>query len=236
MSGREYVEVAEVAPGVTTVTIDRPPVHPVNFTMMRELKDAFDSLHPGNGVTVITATGRRAFSAGADLRERLPKQDTAARTRFWRTLLATIRAFPSPVIAAVNGVCLGSGIGIITQCDLRFAIETATFGLPEIKVGRAGGAAHLRRLVHEGTVRRLMLTGETLTASEALQAGLVDEVFPASSWPDEALARASDIGIRGAPFLIAVKKVLDLSERGSLVGSPRKRSDTIEVEAADGPS
>ena len=90
-----------------------------------------------------------------------------------RRTFSSIRHSLIPVIAAVNGPALGAGCVIATCCDIRLAAEAATFGLPEIHVGRCGGGAHVGRLVSQGTLRRMFFTGEPLSAAEAYRVGLV---------------------------------------------------------------
>jgi enoyl-CoA hydratase len=127
---------------------------------------------------VLTAAGTRAFCAGLDLDEFLaadPKDDHI-RQEIGRRTFRAIRHCPVPVIAAVNGVALGAGIVFAAVCDVRIASDRATFGLPEINVGRCGGAAHVGRIMPQGMVRKMFFTGEPISAHEAHRVGFVEQV------------------------------------------------------------
>ena len=160
--------------GSATVMIDRPPVNALDLPTLEELYGELGEVRRREdlAVLVLTAAGERAFCAGADVRETLTESEASYRAELWSSILESLSSLEMPVVAAVNGACLGSGIGLITHADLRMAVERATFGLPEIDVGRSGGAAHLRRFTHEGTVRRMMLTGKPLSAKDAQRVGL----------------------------------------------------------------
>jgi enoyl-CoA hydratase/carnithine racemase len=156
---------------------------------------------------IITGAGDRAFCAGADLKERRTMDDDAVRAqlRLYRSELAWVDPFPMPVIAAINGVCLGGGLELALLCDLRVAAEGAVLGLPETSLGiipGSGGTQRLPRLVGEARAKRMILFAERVSAREALEIGLVDRVTPAGkSVVDDAFDWIEPIR-RGAPIAL----------------------------------
>jgi enoyl-CoA hydratase/carnithine racemase len=129
---------------------------------------------------VLTSAGSKAFCAGLDLKEFLAAtvEEDPQRAAIVRRTFSAVRHAVVPVIAAVNGPALGAGCVLAAVCDLRIAAENATFGLPEINVGRCGGGAHLGRLIPQGMLRRMFFTGQPISAAEAWRIGLVEEVVP----------------------------------------------------------
>lgn len=183
----------DIADKVATVTLDRPPVNALTMALYAEIADIFEGLADNAEVNcaVLTAAGTRAFCAGLDLHEFLAASvdDDPARAAVVRRTFSAVYRCGVPVIAAVNGPALGAGCVLASVCDMRIASETATFGLPEINVGRCGGGAHLGRLIPQGALRRMFFTGRPIDAAEAFRVGLVDEVAP----PDGLLPAAMDL-------------------------------------------
>ena len=207
------VRVEPIDSGVQTIILDNPPVNAVNVTMMGQLADAFVGLSFAKAtVALLMGQTLRPFCAGADMKEELDSPGHHRRGRLWRSVLSAMRQSPIPIIAAVDGPCVGLGMGLITHCDLVIASEGASFGLPEINVGRAGGAANLRRFVPERIVRRMVLTGDRISASEALDAHLIDEVVPMAEWQSRPLALARSIAGKGDRVIRIGKRSLDESE------------------------
>jgi enoyl-CoA hydratase len=172
---------------VAVLTIDRPEKRNALSGQVRaELIAALDALRDDDGVRVlvITGAGEKAFVAGADIAEfaeRTPLEQRAAMTG--RRVFDEIAAYPKPVIAMINGFCLGGGCELALACDLRIAADTARLGQPEINLGiipGGGGTQRLPRVVGTGQAMRLVLTGELIDAAEALRIGLVDLVHPAA--------------------------------------------------------
>ncbi|WP_137045289.1 enoyl-CoA hydratase-related protein [Pseudolabrys sp. FHR47] len=174
----------EKADRIARVTLDRPPVNALTLQLYGEIADLFESTREWHDVNciVLGAAGTRAFCAGLDLNEFLAAtvEEDPKRAAIIRRCFSAIRHAAVPVIAAVNGPALGAGCVIASLCDMRIASETATFGLPEINVGRCGGGAHIGRLIPQGMLRRMFFTGQPITAAEAYRVGLVEEVVPAA--------------------------------------------------------
>lgn len=167
---------------VTTITLDRPAVmNAINPAMHHELQAAFDAFaaDPDQYVCVVTGAGDRAFCAGSDLKA--IAGDDADRTYPAHGYAGLIERFDlaKPVIAAVNGVCLGGGFEIALACDIIIASDTAVFGLPEPRVGAVALGGGIHRLVRQIGLKRAMgylLTARRITARDAFALGLVNDV------------------------------------------------------------
>ena len=183
MADRQYIKLS-VEDKVAVLTIDHPPVNAMSGTVAQELADALDEIESGDvRALVITGTGP-AFMAGADIKE-FTQIETAdqARAKLGGTLelFNRIDALPAPVIAAVNGYCLGGGNELALACDLRIASANARFGQPEIDLGIMpgwGGTQRLLRLIGPARTLEICLTGAQIPAQEALRLGLVNKVVP----------------------------------------------------------
>lgn len=178
---------------IRIVTLDNPPVNAVTLALYQEVGETIAEVarDPGVSVVVFTAAGTRAFCAGLDLNEFLAAtvEDDPKRALVVRTSFAAIRHAEVPVIAAVNGPALGAGAVFASVCDFRIASENARFAMPEINVGRCGGAAHMGRHLPQGLLRRMFFTGEPISAAEALAYGFVQEVVP----PEQLMPRTMEI-------------------------------------------
>jgi enoyl-CoA hydratase len=139
--------IVEKADKVVSVIIDRPPVNALTIALYQRVAEVFEEIGSFTDVNcaVLLARGSRAFCAGLDLREFLAAkvEDDPARAVIVRRMFHSVRHCAIPVIAAVNGPALGAGCVLASVCDIRIASENATFGLPEINVGRCGGTAHM---------------------------------------------------------------------------------------------
>ena len=169
---------------------------------------------------VVTGAGERAFAGGANVDELAALDPVAARafiTRVHRAC-AALRECPVPVIARVNGYCLGAGLELAAACDLRIAAAHAVFGMPEVRLGIPSvvEAALLPRLVGTGRARWLVMTGETIDAAQALAWGLVERVAPMHEL-DAAVDRALDALLAaGDAALRAQKRLCKLWEEAPL--------------------
>ncbi len=198
----------EVADYVAVVTLNRPPVNAVNAELRDRLIEIFDAATDRDDIRALVLTGQgKIFSAGADLRQR---PDASVAGQYWHHNRATretgnaIKECTKPVIAAVNGAALGAGFGLMAACDIMMASETAVFGMPEIDVGLAGGAAMLNQLLGKSFTRRLMFTGDRLPAAELHRLGVIDsvwspeELLPAAMRMASRIAEKSPLGIKYA--------------------------------------
>lgn len=187
----------EIRESVAIVTLNRPKVlNALNALTLHELDSAIRELSASAAVRVIliAGAGEKAFAAGADIQElaAVSAVDGHALALRGQQIFDRIENCGKPVIACVNGFALGGGCELALACTFRIASESAKFGQPEVKLGLIpgyGGSQRLPRLVGKGAALRLILTGEMISAAEALRIGLVEEVVP----PDQLLTRAEQI-------------------------------------------
>lgn len=170
-----------------------------------------EALDPELRAIIVTGVGK-AFVAGADIAEMVNKTPVEASdfARRGQKTFQSISLLPVPVIAAINGFALGGGLELAMACDFRIAAETAKFGQPEVNLGLIPGYAgtqRLSRLTNLGTALWLLTTGESFTATEALQAGLVQKVTRAEDLIEETLRIANVIGSRGPHAVNLVKSI-----------------------------
>lgn len=172
---------------VRRILINRPgALNALNTAVRRELMDAVVRASEDAAVRVVVlgGAGTAAFAAGADIKEMLecsPAQAEAI-SHDAKRLHGAIREASKPVIACIYGHCLGGGFELALACDIRVAADTAKFGLPEIRLGilpGGGGTVRLTRIAGPGWARRLTMTGDTISAAQALSIGIVTDVAPA---------------------------------------------------------
>src|SRR5204863_6944816 len=172
------------------------------------------------GVVVFTGAGDKAFIAGADIadfagRIALTQRDVMTA----RSLFNAIDTFPKPVIAMINGYCLGGGCELALACDIRIASENASLGQPEITLGLipgGGGTQRLTRLVGEGKAMELILTGAIIDAPTALTLGLVNHVVPADQLEAKTMEIADRIAEKSPVALRLAKEAIKLASRSNL--------------------
>jgi enoyl-CoA hydratase len=194
---------------IAYITIDRPKVlNALSMAVMQELCRAFIAAKDDAEVRVVilTGAGEKAFVAGADISELGKQTPIAAKeyTHRGQAVLEIIENLGKPVIACINGFALGGGCELALACTMRLASENAKLGQPEVKLGLMpgyGGTQRLPRLVGKGIAQQLVLTGEMITAQEALRIGLVNEVVSAADLIPRAEAIAGKI-IANAPLAV----------------------------------
>jgi len=201
---------------VAIVTVDVPKtLNAVDYNGVMELQMVMDNMIVDNDVKVIiiTGAGKKAFISGGDIA--LELQMDAMASYKWsldgHKLTSTIEESPKPVIAAVNGYCLGGGCEIAIACDMRIASINAKFGVPEMKLGVIcgfGGNLRLPRLIGKTKASEMLLTGDMIDAEEAYRIGLVNKVVPQEYLMDEALMLAANIANKSAIALNFSKKAI----------------------------
>ncbi|MEE9167447.1 MAG: enoyl-CoA hydratase-related protein [Candidatus Neomarinimicrobiota bacterium] len=187
----------ETTDGCALITVDRPEVlNALTQETIEALKRAFRDLRNDDtvGVVILTGEGVRAFIAGADIREIAPLGPAEALefSRKGQDLTLLIEWFPKPVIAAVNGYALGGGCEIALACHIRIASENARFGQPEVNLGIIpgwGGTLRLPRVIGIGKAMEMITSGETISAQEVKECGLVNHLVP----PGQLLGKAREI-------------------------------------------
>ena len=208
---------------IAYITIDRQSVrNALNTAVMDELRRAFAAAKDDAEVRVVilTGAGEKAFVAGADINELAQLSPVAAKefTHRGQSVVDAIENLGKPVIACINGFALGGGCELALACTMRLASDNAKLGQPEVKLGLIpgyGGTQRLPRLVGKGVAQQLVLTGEMISAAEALRIGLVNEVVPAAELIPRAEAIAAKI-IANAPLAVqyameAVNHGLDMT-------------------------
>jgi enoyl-CoA hydratase len=176
----------EVIDHIGYVTVNRPDVlNCFNYDTLRELQEAVDSIHvnPEVRVVIFTGAGQKAFSAGADLKERKTLNEAQVRrnVKAIRDVFNSIASLPQPTIAAVNGYALGGGFEWLLSCDFAIAAQGVSMGLTETSwaiIPGAGGTQRLPRLIGEMKAKELILTAKKISSEEALDLGIVLKVVP----------------------------------------------------------
>ena len=205
---------------VAIITVNRPDkLNALNDQVRNDMLAALAEIETDDsvGVVVITGAGEKSFIAGADIGE------FAGRTPFDQRhamrsprIFDIMSSFPKPVIAMINGFCLGGGCELALSCDIRIASEKARFGQPEIKLGLipgGGGTQRLPRLVGTGQALRLILSGDMIDAAEAKQIGLVEMVVPAEELRAKTLDLANRIAGMSPLTLKVAKEAVRASEK-----------------------
>ncbi len=221
---------------VALITINRPEKrNALNIQTRQEGAMALDELRDddGVGVVVITGAGDKSFVAGADIgefagRTALTQRDVMTA----RSLFTAIDTFPKPVIAMINGYCLGGGCELALACDLSLASETASFGQPEINLGiipGGGGTQRLTRLIGEGKAMELILTGDIIDAKTAFTLGLVNLVVPAADLEAKTMEIANRISEKSPVALRMAKEAVKIASRSNLDEGLRREVDLFAL-------
>jgi enoyl-CoA hydratase/carnithine racemase len=201
---------------IAWVTLNRPErLNAFNVQMRDDLYEVAGAIRddPDVSVAVFKGAGERAFCAGADLTEfgSAPSPVIARQVRWERDLWGLLLGLSKPLIAAIHGHCLGSGLELSLTCDIRIASEDARFGLPEVGLGiipAAGGSQTLPRVAGRAQALHLTLTGETIDAAEALRIGLVTRVVPRERLYQEADAVARSIAAKDQVVVRSAKEAI----------------------------
>src|SRR6201992_938092 len=203
-----------VEPGIVAVTVDFPPVNAIPSRGWFELGEVLTSA--GNDQTthaVILRAEGRGFNAGVDIKEMQRTEGFTALIDTNRGCFAAFRAVYEcavPVIAAVNGLCVGGGIGLGGNSAVIVASDDATFGLPEVERGALGAATHLSRLVPQHMMRRLFFTAATVDAATLHHFGSVHEVVPRDELDEAALRVGRATAAKDTRVIRAAKEALNL--------------------------
>jgi enoyl-CoA hydratase len=205
---------------VAVLTVNRPDkLNALNDQVRNDMLEVLGQIEndPEVGVVVITGAGEKSFIAGADIGE------FAGRTPFDQRyamrsprIFDVMSSFPKPVIAMINGFCLGGGCELALSCDIRVASERARFGQPEINLGLipgGGGTQRLPRQVGLGHALRLILTGDMINATEAKEIGLVEMVVPHEELRAKTLELANKMASRSPLTLKVAKEAVRASQR-----------------------
>jgi len=214
------------------ITFNRPKVlNALNRKTMEELNDILIAAREDDEVRVLilTGAGDKSFVAGADISELAVQTPVSGRETalFGQSVLHRLQTLGKPSIAAINGFALGGGCEVALACSMRLASKSAKLGQPEVKLGILtgyGGSQRLSRLCGKGVAHEICLTGEMISAEEALRIGLVNHVYEPAELLSAAEALAKKI-IANAP--LAVKFTMEAIERG--VEMPQEEGQFLEA-------
>lgn len=214
------------------VRVNRPKrLNALNNQTIQELADAIQacSSDAAIGVIILTGAGEKSFIAGADIAmlARQGVMDGKANSRLGQSLTQIVEDSPKPVIAAINGYCLGGGLEMALACDLRYAATNASLGLPEVSLGIIpgyGGTQRLPRLIGMGRALEMILTGDPVDAATAERLGLVNGVFE----PIDLLPGVKKIAAR---ILSRGPRALDLAKQAARRGAHMSLAHGLALEA-----
>lgn len=221
---------------VGVLTINRPEkLNALGYKVHTEGVAALEELRKDEEVrvVVITGSGEKSFIAGADISEFVDKTAVSQRKIFQeKTLFNSIDEFPKPVIAMINGFCLGGGCEVALACDLRIAGEKARFGQPEINLGiipGGGGTQRLTRLIGEGKAMEMILTGDMIDANTALNLGLVNSVYSAEELETKTMELANKIAEKSPIALQMAKEAVKLASKSNLDEGLKREVDLFAI-------
>ncbi len=199
--------------GIAEVVMDNPPVNALTVAGWFDLADTLVTLGRDESVRVVVLRAEgRGFNAGVDIKEMQATEGFDAllgANRGCYAAFAAVYECAVPVVAAVNGFCLGGGIGLVGNADIIVAADDATFGLPEVDRGALGAATHLSRLVPQHKMRAMVYTSATATAQELHHFGSVHAVVPQTELRDAALVVAGQIAAKSPTVIRAAKESLN---------------------------
>ena len=192
--------------GVVLMRLNNPPLNLLNPEMLTELQNAFGELDADDSARAVVLTGsQRSFCAGWTVTERV---SAGNETNIGQDCFCRIESSRLPVIAAIDGHCLGGGLELALSCDIRFASQTASIGLTEANISLTatfGGNTRLPWLIGEANAKRMIYTAERLNGDQAVRYGVAQEVYPSEELVDKALELAHLIATK-APRTITVAK------------------------------
>lgn len=232
---------------IAILTMNSPPVNALTRTLNDELTQALDQISEMDDIYVVVLTGAgKVFCAGADMKGRAENikgpGDLPAHSRRTRECFHAIRECAKPVICAINGAALGSGVAIAASSDILICSDKASMGLPEVDVGLLGGGRHAMRLFTHSHLRRMMLTGQRISGPELLRMDIVEACTTPEDLMPAAMALAATIASKSPVSTRMGKHTLNVIEDMSLRDGYRyeqdmtaqisKTSDAKEAQAA----
>ncbi len=221
---------------VAVLTINRPDkLNSLNQSVHAEGVAALDALRKDDSVRVVVITGKgeKSFIAGADISEFAGQTPVTQRNLFnEKTFFNSLDTFPKPIIAMINGFCLGGGNELALACDIRIASENARFGQPEINLGimcGGGGTQRLTRLIGEGRAMEMILSGDMIDAETALRFGLVNHVYPLAELEEKTMAFADKLAEKAPIALQLSKEAVKFASRSNLDEGLRREVDLFAI-------
>ena len=216
----------EIKDYIAVVTFDRPPVNATSRPLVLATQQAFDSFNNNPDVRVAILTGAgKVFCAGADVKARSSSLESgdalkpgaqSAHSRIGREGFNCILDCEVPVIAALNGPAIGAGLAFLASCDYIVAADTAFVALGEINVGLMGGGKHAQRMFGTYTARRMMYTGDRISAQDMYRRGIVEKIVPADKLMEEAMAMAANVASKSPIAVRLGKRAMNTVENMTL--------------------
>jgi len=204
----------EIVQKTGILTIDNPPANAISPELRNELSVKLARISKDEEVwtIIVMGAGEKFFMAGADIPGllKLDRDSGLKRVKDIRKFFHQIISVEQPVIAVINGLCLGGGLEVALACDIRIAADHAKLGLPEVSLGLipgAGGTQRISRAIGVGWGKYLLCTGEAISAQQAFEIGLVQKVVPFASLKETALGLAATINSKGPLAIRAAKRV-----------------------------
>ena len=223
----------EISGGVALITINRPAaMNALNSAFFTEFNDLLNIIGKDDAIRIMVITGEgKAFVAGADIAEmaKMNSDQACSFSEMGQKTFLRLETMEMPVIAAVNGFALGGGCELAMACDFRIASSAAKFGQPEVSLGLIPGYAgtqRLSRLGGMGNALYLILSGEMITAEDALHMGLVQKIFPPETLMDEVMKIARKMAANGS---LAIRKAKEVIRKGREI--PFKEGSQMEAAA-----
>lgn len=222
--------------GIAVLTINRPDkLNALSSTVHREGVEILDELKVDADVrvVVIKGAGEKAFVAGADISEfarTTPVEQRAVMNS--RSLFTVLDTFPKPIIAMINGFCLGGGNELAMACDIRVASSNSRFGQPEINLGiicGGGGTQRLTRLIGESKAMEMILTGDMIDAPTAFDYGLVNYIYPAEELEAKTMKLAGKIAEKSPVALQMSKEAVKFAARSNMDEGLRREIDLFAI-------
>ena len=221
----------EVEDRIAVIKINNPPANTVGTKTLKDLETALDLIVSDTNIKAIVLTGEgKFFVAGADIKEIngvISANEGENLALNGQRLFTKIEEMKKPVIAAINGACLGGGMELAMACHIRLAEETAKFGQPEINLGLIpgfGGTQRLARLTNRSIALEWVLTGDMYNADEALRIGLINKIVPVGTVLEQAKIMAHKIAAKGS---IAIAYGMEAVQSGLL----KSQNDGLKLEA-----
>jgi enoyl-CoA hydratase len=240
MASHEPVQL-DIKDGVATILLNRPEaLNAFNDEVLLGLRTQAQAIkeNPQVRVVIMTGAGDKAFSAGLDLKmvasgggpmDIFPKYRQGYDLLYGLKMIFTLHEeLATPVIAAINGHCLGAALELVLCCDIRLACDTAVFGLPEIQLGVVpdlGSTQRLPRLVGPGIAKELIMTGRRIDAAEALRVRLIDHVYPKDQLMSEARKLAEEMARINPHLVHGAKRAVNIAASTPLDVGLRMETD-----------
>lgn len=235
MASSKFISFAITNKHTAVLTLNRPPVNALNIECLEELHDNLKKLNLDNNVkaVILTSGSSKFFVSGADIKEMSGIKTEEEGMRFsekGQAVMDQIELATKPYIAAVDGVCLGGGLELALACHFRIAGSEAQLGLPEINLGLIpgfGGTQRLPRIVGPTRALEMMLTGKPITANEAKEIGLVNQVVQKGKALDAAFNLAEQIQSKSADSTAAILSLANNRDCVSLDEKLKKESEAF---------